>query len=75
MQQRVHSWCRARASCVAAVCCLVSIGGCALGGRGGSATHGGRRTTVFDDVGRICELGCPSFVRFTRDDEKFINRA
>jgi hypothetical protein len=53
----------------------VSIGGCALGGRGGSATHGGRRTTVFDDVGRICELGCPSFVRFTRDDEKFINRA
>ena len=75
MQPRVHSRCRARASCVAAVCCLVSIGGCALGGPGDSAMQGSRRTTVFDDVGRICEAGCPSFVRFTGDDEKFINRA
>jgi hypothetical protein len=74
MQHRAKYWRAVQAAFVVAMS-LLSTNGPAVADPGDIVAHGGRRTTVFDDVGRICERGCPSFVRFTGDDEKFINRA
>lgn len=75
MQQRAKYWRAAQAAFVVAMS-LLPTNGPAVADPGDIVADGGRRTTVFDeDAGTICEQGCPSFVRFTGDDEKFINRA